>query len=221
MQSFDSDGVQIAYIDVPAKDGAPGGGDPILLIHGFASNHAVNWVNTLWVRYLTEAGYRVVAHDNRGHGQSEKLYEPTAYTSDQMAGDAVRLLRHLGIERADVMGYSMGARIGAHMALDYPGEVRSLLLGGMGFHLVDGHGLPQGIAEALEAPPARRRRTRPRRPSARSRSRPRATCGRLPPASAARARPFRGPNSRRSTPRPWSRSAPSTPWQAPGRNWRS
>ncbi|CAO4185997.1 alpha/beta fold hydrolase [Methylorubrum extorquens] len=153
MQSFDSDGVQIAYIDVPAKEGAPGGsGDPVLLIHGFASNHAVNWVNTLWVRTLTEAGYRVIAHDNRGHGQSEKLYDPASYTSDQMAGDAVRLLRHLGIERADVMGYSMGARIAAHMALDYPAEVRSLLIGGLGFNLVDGRGLPQGIAEALEAP---------------------------------------------------------------------
>ncbi|CAO4180478.1 Hydrolase [Methylorubrum populi] len=154
MQSFDSDGVQIAYIDVPAKEPVKAGnGDPILLIHGFASNHAVNWVNTLWVRYLTEAGYRVIALDNRGHGQSEKLYEPTAYTSNEMAGDAVRLLRHLGLARADVMGYSMGARIAAHMALDYPGEVRSLLLGGLGYHLVAGEGLPQGIAEALEAPP--------------------------------------------------------------------
>ena len=150
MQSFDSDGVQIAFIDVPAKGGT---GDPILLIHGFASNHAVNWVNTLWVRTLTEAGYRVIALDNRGHGQSEKLYEPTAYTSDRMAGDAVRLLRHLGLARADVMGYSMGARIGAHMALGHPAEVRSLLLGGLGFHLIDGRSLPQGIAEALEAPP--------------------------------------------------------------------
>lgn len=221
MQSFDSDGVQIAYIDVPAKEGAAGGGDPILLIHGFASNHAVNWVNTLWVRYLTEAGYRTIALDNRGHGQSEKLYEPTAYTSDRMAGDAVRLLQHLGIERADVMGYSMGARIAAHMALDYPNEVRSLLLGGMGFHLVDGHGLPQGIAEALEAPPARRRRTRRPPPSASSPSRPRATCGRSPPASAARARPCRGPNFRRSIPRRWSPSAASTQWRARGLNWPS
>ena len=150
MQSFESDGVQIAYIDVPAKAGS---GDPVLLIHGFASNHAVNWVNTLWVKFLTEAGYRVIALDNRGHGQSEKLYDPAAYTSEHMAGDAVRLLRHLGIGRADVMGYSMGARIAAHMALDHSDAVRSLLIGGLGFHLVDGHGLPQGIAEALEAPP--------------------------------------------------------------------
>ncbi len=150
LDSFDSDGVRIAYIDVPARGG---NGDPVLLIHGFASNHAVNWVNTLWVRTLSEAGYRVIALDNRGHGQSEKLYEPEAYGADIMAADALRLLSHLGIERADVMGYSMGARIGAFLALDYPSHVRSLMLGGLGLHLVDGKGLPQGIAEALEAPP--------------------------------------------------------------------
>jgi pimeloyl-ACP methyl ester carboxylesterase len=150
MQSFDSDGVRIAYIDVPAAQGAEG--DPVLLIHGFASNHLVNWVNTLWVRKLSEAGYRAIALDNRGHGESEKLYDPEAYGSDLMAGDARRLFDHLGIERADVMGYSMGARIGAFLALDHPDRVRSLLLGGLGLHLVEGRGLPAGIAEALEAP---------------------------------------------------------------------
>ncbi|MCJ2047344.1 alpha/beta fold hydrolase [Methylobacterium sp. J-078] len=150
MQTFDSDGVAIAYIDAAPEGGS---GDPILLIHGFASNHAVNWVNTLWVRTLTQAGYRVVALDNRGHGESQKLYDPDAYGSDIMAQDARRLLDHLGIERADVMGYSMGARISAFLALDEPERVRSVLLGGLGLHLVEGRGLPDGIAEALEAEP--------------------------------------------------------------------
>ncbi|MBX9930722.1 MAG: alpha/beta fold hydrolase [Methylobacterium sp.] len=150
MQSFDSDGVSIAFVDVPATGGS---GDPILLIHGFASNHAVNWVNTLWVKTLTQAGHRVVALDNRGHGESQKLYDPDAYGSDIMAGDARRLLDHLSIERADVMGYSMGARIAAYLALDESSRVRSLLLGGLGLHLVEGKGLPSGISEALEAPP--------------------------------------------------------------------
>lgn len=150
MLQFDSDGVAIAFIDVPAEGGS---GDPVLLIHGFASNHAVNWVNTLWVRTLSQAGYRVVALDNRGHGESQKLYDPEAYGSDLMAQDARRLLDHLGIGRADVMGYSMGARIGAYLALDEPQRVRSLLLGGLGLHLVEGKGLPSGISEALEASP--------------------------------------------------------------------
>ena len=149
MDSFDSDGVRIAYLDAPAVGGT---GDPVLLIHGFASNHAVNWVNTLWVRTLTQAGYRTIALDNRGHGESEKLYDPARYGSEDMAGDAVRLLDHLGIPRADIMGYSMGARITAHLALDHAPRVRSALIGGLGLHLVEGRGLPAGIAEALEAP---------------------------------------------------------------------
>ena len=150
MQNFDSNGVRIAYVDVPpARDDA----GAILLIHGFASNHAVNWVNTQWVRALTQAGYRTIALDNRGHGESEKLYDPDAYGAEAMAGDAVRLLDHLGIARAHVMGYSMGGRITAHVALDYPNRVRAALIGGLGLHLVEGKGLPAGIADALDAPP--------------------------------------------------------------------
>ncbi len=148
MRFFNSDGVSIAYVDSFPEEGH---GDPVLLIHGFASNHAVNWVNTQWVKSLNKAGYRVVAFDNRGHGQSEKLYRPEDYESFLMADDARRLLDHLDIERADVMGYSMGARIGAHMALAAPERMRSLLLGGLGIHLVEGVGLPLGIADAMEA----------------------------------------------------------------------
>jgi pimeloyl-ACP methyl ester carboxylesterase len=148
MQFFDSKGVRIAFIDIAPEGGA---GDPILLIHGFASNHAVNWVNTLWTTTLTRAGFRVLAFDNRGHGQSQKLYRPEDYDSWTMAEDARNLLDHLGIGRADVMGYSMGARIGAHLALLDPARVRSLLLGGLGYHLVEGVGLPVGIADAMEA----------------------------------------------------------------------
>lgn len=149
MQFFSSDGVRIAYIDVapPATDR----GEPILLIHGFASNHAVNWVNPQWVETLGRDGRRVVALDNRGHGQSEKLYDPAAYALASMAQDARRLLVHLGIGRADVMGYSMGARISVHLALADPGRVRSVVLGGLGDDLVTG-GFPAGIAEAIEAP---------------------------------------------------------------------
>ncbi|WP_210484544.1 alpha/beta fold hydrolase [Microvirga antarctica] len=148
MRFFNSAGVNIAFIDVMPDEGHA---DPILLIHGFASNHAVNWVNTQWVKTLTKAGYRVIALDNRGHGQSEKLYRPEDYDSFLMAGDAQRLLDHLDIPRADVMGYSMGARISAHMALAAPERMRSLLLGGLGVHLVEGVGLPPGIADAMEA----------------------------------------------------------------------
>jgi pimeloyl-ACP methyl ester carboxylesterase len=147
---FSSDGVEIAFIDV-----APQGrdlGEPILLIHGFASNHRINWVNPGWVETLAQGGRRVVAFDNRGHGQSEKLYAPADYRADRMTRDAANLLAHLGIERADVMGYSMGARIASFLALGHPNLVRSLVLGGLGDRLTRDPGLPETIAEAMEAP---------------------------------------------------------------------
>ncbi len=95
-------------------------GEPIMLVHGFASTHAVNWVNTRWTTTLTQAGYRVIAMDNRGHGQSDKPHAPAAYDSAVMAGDVAALMSHLGLARAHVMGYSMGARISAHLALSHP-----------------------------------------------------------------------------------------------------
>ena len=150
MEFFDAPGARIAYVDL-----APTGQDlhePILLIHGFDSTHAVNWVNTQWTQTLTQAGRRVVALDNRGHGQSEKLYAPEDYATSVMARDACALLDHLGIEWADVMGYSMGARITAFLALNHPDRVRSMILGGLGHHLVAGVGLPMGIADAMDAP---------------------------------------------------------------------
>jgi pimeloyl-ACP methyl ester carboxylesterase len=145
MNTFDSDGVRIAYLD-------EGQGDPILLIHGFASNVQVNWVNTSWVGTLTRAGFRVIAMDNRGHGASEKLYDIAAYGAPVMAEDARRLLDHLGIGRADVMGYSMGARIAAFLVMAHPERVRSVIFAGLGINMVHGVGAPGPIAAALEAP---------------------------------------------------------------------
>ena len=146
---FSSAGICIAYADFPPKGSDRG--EPILLIHGFASSHVVNWVNPGWVRTLTEAGRRTIAMDVRGHGRSEKLYSPDAYHTDLMAEDARRLLDELGIGRADMMGYSMGARIAAFFAFANPARARSLILGGLGRHLIEGVGLPLGIADAMEA----------------------------------------------------------------------
>ena len=147
MPQFDSEGVAIAY-------GVEGEGDPILLIHGFASSARVNWHDTGWVRTLTGAGYRVITFDNRGHGESSKLYDPEAYPAPVMAGDARRLLDHLGIPRAFVMGYSMGARIATFLTLAHPDRVRGVVLGGLAANLIRGLGGSEAIAEALEAPSA-------------------------------------------------------------------
>jgi pimeloyl-ACP methyl ester carboxylesterase len=144
MPSFRHGEVEIAFLD-------EGTGEPIVLVHGFASNRQVNWVNPGWVRTLTDAGRRAIALDNRGHGASSKLYDPTAYHSAMMTQDVRALLDHLNIERADVMGYSMGARIAAFLAVDHPQRVRSVVLGGLGIRLVKGVGLSETIADALEA----------------------------------------------------------------------
>ncbi len=145
MARFANGEVEIAYLD-------EGDGDPIVLVHGFASTKEVNWLHPGWVATLTRDGRRVIALDNRGHGASGKLYDPSAYHSATMADDVRALLDHLKIERADVMGYSMGARITAFLAVKHPERVRSTILGGLGIRLVEGVGLPESIADALEAP---------------------------------------------------------------------
>ncbi len=149
MASFRNDDVEIAYFD--RRQNNPKA-DPIVLVHGFASTARVNWVFPGWVVTLTEAGRRVIALDNRGHGASSKLYDPAAYHTTAMMEDLRALLDHLAIERADIMGYSMGARIAAFLAVHHPARVRSLVLGGIGIRLVQGVGLPESIAEAMEAP---------------------------------------------------------------------
>jgi pimeloyl-ACP methyl ester carboxylesterase len=145
MPRFLHEDIEIAFLD-------EGEGEPIVLVHGFASNKEVNWVYTGWVTALTRAGRRVIAIDNRGHGQSAKLYDPAAYRNALMAEDVRALMGHLGLPRADVMGYSMGARITAFLALAHPGRVRGAVIGGLGLNLVAGLGLPETIAAALEAP---------------------------------------------------------------------
>jgi pimeloyl-ACP methyl ester carboxylesterase len=145
MPRFMHGDVEIAFLD-------EGEGEPVVLVHGFASNKEVNWVYPGWVSALTRAGRRVIALDNRGHGASTKLYDPAAYHSGIMAEDVRALIDHLDLPRADVMGYSLGARITALLAVAHPERVRSAVLGGLGIHLVDGAGLPQTIAAALEAP---------------------------------------------------------------------
>lgn len=149
MDSFRSNGVEIAFADY--RPTGPDKQAPILLIHGFASTHAVNWLFTQWIKTLTEDGRRVVIFDNRGHGQSEKLYDPALYSLEAMADDANALLDHLAIPRADVMGYSMGARIAITLAVTHPEKVNHLILGGVGDHLLREPGLPSGLAEAMEA----------------------------------------------------------------------
>ena len=144
MQTFVSDGIRLAFID-------EGAGEPVLLIHGFASSVRHNWIEPGWVSFLTRNGFRVVAFDNRGHGESDKLYDRALYGAPLMAEDARRLMDHLALPRADAMGYSMGARIAAFLALTHPQRVRSAIFGGLGANMVRPMAGTGPIANALEA----------------------------------------------------------------------
>ena len=138
------DDVEIAYVD-------EGAGHPVVLIHGFASSKEANWINTGWVKWLVDAGYRVIAFDNRGHGESSKFHDSAHYSLALMAKDAIGLIRHLDLKQPHVMGYSMGARVSAFMALRHPEKVATLILGGLGYGMVEGVGDWDPIAEALSA----------------------------------------------------------------------
>jgi pimeloyl-ACP methyl ester carboxylesterase len=120
---FDSDGVQIRYVD-------KGSGDPVLLIHGFAGRLEF-WETTGIAAGLTAAGFRVIAYDARGHGNSAKPHDPEQYGEEDVE-DAVRLLDHLSIERANVVGYSRGSKIASHLVAQHPSRLRSVVFGGWG-----------------------------------------------------------------------------------------
>lgn len=145
MPKFTSDGLNLSYQSF-------GEGLPVLCIHGFASSGKVNWIDTGWTETLTSAGYRAITLDNRGHGDSDKPYDPELYYPQQMAADALALLDHLGIERAAILGYSMGARISAFLAYEHPERVACAIFGGMGMNLINGLSDGNDIIAGLRAP---------------------------------------------------------------------
>jgi pimeloyl-ACP methyl ester carboxylesterase len=143
--SFDSAGVRIRYI-------AEGQGEPVLLIHGFALDLDINWQQPGIVKQLA-GRYRVIAMDNRGHGQSGKPHEAGAYGME-MAEDAIRLMDHLKIGKAHVAGYSLGGRIASILLTEHPDRCLTATVAGAGW--VDARAtreredLTVRIAESLE-----------------------------------------------------------------------
>src|SRR3979411_2295524 len=125
MPNFHKGSVEIAYLD-------EGDGDPILLVHGFASTKNVNWVYPTWVSELKKNGCRVIALDNRGPGDSAKLYDAAHYDIAIMAGDVMALMDHLQIARADIMGYSLESRMPPVFARRNPQRLLSAILAGIG-----------------------------------------------------------------------------------------
>jgi pimeloyl-ACP methyl ester carboxylesterase len=124
---FDSDGVRLHY-----EVHGPEGGSPVVVVHGFASDYRLNWVGTRWQEALATAGFRVLGLDCRGHGHSDKPHDSAAYSIDIMAADIDRFLEHVDVPSAGYLGYSMGARIGLQVVLDFPARARRAVLGGIG-----------------------------------------------------------------------------------------
>ncbi len=147
---FQSDGFDLAYFQQSASSEAEKK-ETVLLVHGFASNSHMNWIDRGWFTCLTDAGYNVVSFDNRGHGSSEKPHDMESYGSHLMAGDVNELCKHLKLDKVHLMGYSMGARISAFVTMQHPSILRSVTFAGMGYNMVRGIGNPEPIARALEA----------------------------------------------------------------------
>ena len=131
MAKFISENIEIAYE-------VYGEGPAIVLVHGFASNSVINWLDTRWVDFLLKAGYQVITLDNRGHGKSQKLYDSKYYPAREMAKDVVNLIDYLNLGSASLLGFSMGARISAFACLDAPNKIRTVIFGGMGINLILG-----------------------------------------------------------------------------------
>ena len=150
MTTFLSDGVSIAYDDITPPGGAQ---RTVVLIHGFASNRNEGWKRTGWYTAFERRGFRVVALDQRGHGESEKLYEPQAYERERLAADVLSLMDQCGVERCEVFGYSMGTRTALEAAIAAPDRISHLILGGVGGKLLEPppHVVGDPMAEAMEA----------------------------------------------------------------------
>ena len=121
---LDSAGTRIHYLDW-------GSGEPVLLIHGLTLDIETSWLQPGIVASLRDMGYRVVAYDSRGHGKSDKAHDPGSYGPVEI-DDAIRLLDHLGIDRAHVVGWSRGGFLANRIAARHSGRVKTLTLGGWG-----------------------------------------------------------------------------------------
>ncbi|HEV3146212.1 MAG TPA: alpha/beta hydrolase [Gemmataceae bacterium] len=122
--TFDSKGVKICYA-------VQGKGEPVVLVHGWLSSAAINW-DLPGITAALAKDYQVIELDVRGHGQSDKPTKEEEY-GPELVEDIVRLLDHLEVKKAHIVGYSMGGVITANFIVKHPDRVLSGTLGGMGW----------------------------------------------------------------------------------------
>jgi len=140
---FLSNGVKIHYI-------AQGEGEPVILIHGFSASAMMNWVMPGVFANLAKH-YHVIALDNRGHGRSGKPHEIEKY-GPEMVEDVVRLMDQLHIDKAHIVGYSMGGFITEKFVITHPERVLCAVVGGAGWRRAeDDTSVIDAVAKSLEA----------------------------------------------------------------------
>jgi pimeloyl-ACP methyl ester carboxylesterase len=132
MPSFQSGDLNIVYDDFDN-----GGANPILLVHGFATNRLENWGRTGWFAAFEQKRRRVIAFDHRGHGESDKPHDRSAYSMELMLEDAIGLMDHIGLEKADLLGFSMGAGVSLGLLLRHGDRFGDAIIGGVGGDFFD------------------------------------------------------------------------------------
>ena len=147
MAQFTRDGLTLAFDEFGPGDARKS----IVLVHGFSSNKYENWKRMGWYDAIAGKGLRGLALDCRGHGESAKPHDPAAYDRRQMAGDVFALMDHVGIERAHLLGFSMGAHIALTAAMSDGGRIDHLVVAGVGGRIFEPPRDPDGMAKAMEA----------------------------------------------------------------------
>ena len=148
MASFTSDGLSLAYDEFGPRDGKKA----IVLLHGFSANRYENFKRMGWYDAVAGKGLRGLALDHRGHGESAKPHEPEKYARETMAKDVFALMDHAGVERAHLLGFSMGSHVALTAALLDGGRIDHLVVGGVGAKIFEPARDPDAMAQAMEAP---------------------------------------------------------------------
>lgn len=147
MPRFTSGGLSLAYDEFGPSDARKA----MVLVHGFSSNKYENWKRMGWYDAIAGKEMRGLALDCRGHGESDKPHDPALYDREAMARDVFNLLDHTGIERAHLLGFSMGAHIALTAALTEGGRIDHLIVAGVGGRIFDPPRAEGEMAAAMEA----------------------------------------------------------------------